>query len=62
MHAAAKWVGADEARRLVLDRPMAMLENRAPGDAAPEPVHDPAGRKPRSRGLWAKLTGRRARF
>ena len=62
MQAAAKWVGAEEAQRLVLDRPMAVLENRAPKDVAPVPAHHPAGHKSRSQGVWAKLTGRRARF
>ena len=62
MHAAAKWVGTEEAKRLVLDRPMAILENRLPEDVAPVPARDPAGHKPRSQGVWAKLMGRRARF
>jgi protein-tyrosine phosphatase len=62
MQAAEKWVGAEEAQRLVFDRPMAILENRAPSDVAPVPAQDPAGRKPRSQGIWAKLTGHKLRF
>jgi protein-tyrosine phosphatase len=62
MEAAEKWVGTAEAKRLVLDRPQAILDNRAPAQVMPVPALDPARRRSRSRGIWAKLTGRRVRF
>ena len=62
MHAAAKWVGAEEARRLVVDRPQAVLDNLPPAQVAPPPALAADDPKRRSRGVWAKLLGRRARF
>ena len=62
MQAAEKWVGAEEAKRLVFDRPQAILDNRAPADVTPVPALHSAGHKPRSPGMWAKLMGRRVRF
>ena len=62
LQAAEKWVGADEARRLVFDRPQAILDDRPPADVVPVPAFSSPDRKVRSRGLWAKLTGRNARF
>ena len=62
MQAAEKWVGAEEARRLVFDRPQAILDNLPPAEVTPVPALDPAGHKPRSQGIWAKLMRRRARF
>ncbi len=59
--AAEKWVGPAEARRLVFDRPQAILDNLSPAEVAPVPAFDPAGYNRRSQGIWAKLTGRRAR-
>ena len=61
MQAAEKWVGAEEARRLVFDRPQAVIDNLPPADVAPVPALRPGGHRPRSRSIWAKLTGR-ARF
>lgn len=62
VQAAEKWVGAEEARRLVLDRPQAILDDLLPKDVAPVPALDSTRRKPTSRGIWAKLMGRRLRF
>jgi protein-tyrosine phosphatase len=58
MHAAEKWVGKEEARRLVFDRPQAILDDLAPKDVVPVPALDPAGHKPQSQGIWAKLIRR----
>ncbi len=62
MHAAAKWVGDDEAQRLVVGRPQAILDNRPPADVWPVPAMNPAGHKRRSRGVWARIFGDRGRF
>jgi protein-tyrosine phosphatase len=62
MHAAEKWVGAEEARRLVFDRPQAILDDRPPAEVAQIPAFRNPGKKARSQGLWAKLMGRNARF
>ena len=62
MLAAERWVGKEEARRLVFDRPQAVLDNLPPGEVAPAPAFKPAGPKRRPRGVWAKLMGRRTRF
>jgi len=62
MQAAERWVGAEEARRLVFERPQAVLDNRPPREVAPAPAFRPSGHTPRPRGVWAKLMGRRARF
>jgi len=39
--AAARFVGAEEAERLVTGRPQAMVENQAPEQIAPPPAFDP---------------------
>ena len=57
MRAAEKWVGAEEAKRLVVDRPQAVLDNRLPADVAPVPAMKPAADTRRPRGIWAKLKG-----
>jgi protein-tyrosine phosphatase len=62
MQAAEKWVGAEEARRLVFDRPQAILDNRPPADVTQIPAFLDPDRKRKSRGFWAKLMGRSARF
>ena len=62
MRAAEKWVGTEEAKRLVFDRPQAVLDNLAPKDVASVPALAPGGHQRRSRGVWAKLMGRRARL
>lgn len=51
--AAEKWVGADEATRLVIDRPRCIIEHRAPSSAAA-----PAGRSPDRRSWLGRLFGR----
>jgi protein-tyrosine phosphatase len=51
--AAEKWVGADEAARLVIDRPRAIVEHRAPDSTPP-----PAGRALGHRGWLGRLIGR----
>jgi protein-tyrosine phosphatase len=58
MRAAEKWVGAEEARRLVFERPQAVLDNRVPTEVAPTPFAHPAGRTPPPSGFWAKLLRR----
>ena len=62
MEAAEKWVGVAEAKRLVFDRPQAILDNCSPAEVSPVPAQSPAGQRPQSQGIWAKLTGLRARF
>lgn len=54
--AAEKWVGADEARRLVVDRPQAVLDDRPPADVATVPAL--GGSAPPRRGVLARLTRR----
>ena len=56
--AAAKWVGAEEAQRLVVDRPQAILDNRRPAEVAPVPALRDGGVKPRRRGFLGRLVGR----
>lgn len=53
---AEKWVGADEARRLVDERPQAVLDDLPPADVAPVPAL--CGGAPPRRGVLARLTGR----
>ena len=45
MEAAKPWVGAEEAKRLVIDRPQAVLNNQDPGEVFPIPAS--AGRAAR---------------
>jgi len=56
--AAAKRVGAEEAQRLVVDRPQAILDNRRPAEVAPVPALLDRGAKPRRRGFLGRLVGR----
>ncbi len=56
--AAAKWVGVDEATRLVVDRPLAILENRPPHEVAPVPAQLAPERVSKRQGVWARLMGR----
>jgi protein-tyrosine phosphatase len=58
MHAAEKWVGAQEARRLVFERPQAVLGNLLPTQVVPPPALGVSAHRRRSRGVWAKLLGR----
>jgi protein-tyrosine phosphatase len=61
--AAVQWVGADEAERLVTDRPAAILQNAEPRDVVPpprwNPRHEPVTKPATKRGLFGWLTGRR---
>lgn len=56
--AAEKWVGAEEAQRLVAERPQAVLDDVPPGDVAPVPALAGAPPRPR-RGLFTRLARRR---
>ena len=56
--AAAKRVGAEEAQRLVVDRPQAILDNRRPAEVAPVPALLEGGVKPRRRGFLGRFIGR----
>lgn len=51
--AAEKWVGADEAKRQVIDRPRSIIDH-LPADATPAPT----GRAPGQRSWLARLIGR----
>lgn len=44
--AAAAWVGAAEAARLVIERPQAILDDRDPAQIPPPPLLDPAATPP----------------
>lgn len=55
--AAERWVGAEEAGRLVLERPQAVLDNVAPCDVMPVPALRADG-GPKRRGLLARLLRR----
>ena len=56
--AAAKRVGADEAQRLVVDRPQAILDNRRPAEVAPvRALRDTESATPR-RGFFSRFVGR----
>jgi len=57
--AAAKKVGAEEAQRLVVDRPQAILDNRKPAEVAPVPVLREEAPEGRRRGFFARFSGRR---
>lgn len=56
--AAEKWVDAEEAQRLVHERPQAILDDRAPEGVTPAPAFHPDGRRPLRNGFWARLMGR----
>ena len=62
MQLAEKWIGAQEARRLVVDRPQAVLDDLPVSEVPPAPALAPQGHTRRSRGVWAKIIGRRVRF
>jgi protein-tyrosine phosphatase len=55
--AAQKYVGRDEAHRLVFERPQAILENLAPARVTPIPALLVGGQKPKKRGFWRRLAG-----
>ena len=59
--AAAKRVGAEEAQRLVVDRPQAILDNRRPVEVTAVPALLEGGMKPRRRGFLGRLLGRAPR-
>jgi protein-tyrosine phosphatase len=56
--AAARWVGGDEAQRLVRDRPQAILDDRNPAEVTPVPAlrDGPSEARP---GFFSRLGGRR---
>lgn len=56
--AAEKRVGADEAYRLVVERPQAVLDNRPAEQVAPVPALRSGGIDPQRRGFLARLAGR----
>lgn len=59
--AAEKWVGREEAQRLVTTRPQAILDNLPPADVPPIPaLHETKHSRSRS-GLWRRLFGVRRR-
>ncbi len=62
MHAAEKWVGEEEARRLIFERPQAVLDNRPPAEVSPVPAFRGTGRRRKSEGLWSKFVRRNVRF
>lgn len=57
--AAARRVGTEEARRLVVDRPQAILDNRKSGEVAPVRALSDPGPGER-RGLFWRIAGRKA--
>ncbi len=58
--AAAKRIGADEAQRLVVDRPQAILDNLRPAEVAPVRALRDTESGPRRRGFFSRF-GRRGR-
>jgi protein-tyrosine phosphatase len=56
--AAEKFVGAEEAARLVFDRPQAILDNRPPREVAPIPALRDDWVDPARRGFLARVMGR----
>ncbi len=56
--AAARRLGAEEARRLVLDRPRAILEDQPPAGVVPPPAAPAAGQGPEKPGFLRRLFGR----
>jgi protein-tyrosine phosphatase len=59
--AAEKWVDAEEAARLVVERPQAVLDDRAPSDVAPVPSLRDGWKAPASRGFLTRFTSRAPR-
>lgn len=57
--AAEKWVGKEEAHRLVHERPQAILDNTPPAQVTPIPALLAADQKTSPRSLWRRLTRRR---
>ncbi|MFO1316217.1 MAG: CpsB/CapC family capsule biosynthesis tyrosine phosphatase [Burkholderiales bacterium] len=57
--AAEKRVGREEAQRLVLDRPQAVLDDRPPAEVVAVPALRDGGWKASRRGVLARLIGRR---
>jgi protein-tyrosine phosphatase len=55
--AAERYVGAEEAQRLVVERPQAILDNRPPAEVAPVPALRDGFVAP-GRGLFARVFGR----
>ena len=58
--AAEKYVGKEEAHRLVFERPQAILDDTPPAKIAPIPALLPEDQRPKRPGLWRRLTGRSA--
>ncbi|MBK7472282.1 MAG: capsular biosynthesis protein [Betaproteobacteria bacterium] len=56
---AEKYVGNEEAHRLVFERPRAILDDIAPAKVPPVPALLPNGQKPWKPGLWQRITGGR---
>ncbi len=56
--AAEKLVGAEEAQRLVVERPQAILDNRPPKEVAPVPALRDGRVDPARRGFLARFMGR----
>jgi protein-tyrosine phosphatase len=56
---AEKYVGKEEAHRLVYERPRAILDDIAPARVTPIPALLADGEKPRKPGFWRRLTGGR---
>ncbi len=59
--AAEKWVGAEEAQRLVRERPQAILDNRPPREVAPVPALRGGHVNRARRGFLGRLIGRHGR-
>ena len=56
--AAEKFVGAEEAKRLVVDRPQAILDNRPPREVAPVPALRDDWKDAGQRGFLSRIMGR----
>jgi protein-tyrosine phosphatase len=54
MEAAKRWVGAEEARRLVIERPAAALKNEDPSQVQPIPASI-AGNKSRAKSFLGRI-------
>jgi len=57
--AAKRRLGAEEAHRLVVERPQAILDNRPPQEVPPVPALRDGADDPADRGLLTRLIGRR---
>ena len=57
--AAEKWVGKEEAHRLVFERPQAILDNTPPEQVAPIPALRAPDPDAKPGGLWRRLVRRR---